>query len=97
MEVPENWTVIEFPNGLRKVYAGWRGGYASSDAWRLNSGIVNTEETDDYYDFSGASGSVYRCYKKAEGITGMYLNEILRNFLEKGQAKIINYGETNED
>jgi hypothetical protein len=97
MVIPENWAVIEFPNGLRKVYAGWRGGYTTGDEWRLNSGIVNTEETDDYYDFSGASGSVYRCYKKVEGITGMYLNGILEGFLKTTDAKIINYGKTNDN
>jgi hypothetical protein len=70
MEVPENWTVIEFPNGLRKVYAGWRGGYASSDAWRLNSGIVNTEET--YFGFISHKSRIYEISKKHYNYTCVY-------------------------
>jgi hypothetical protein len=97
MYIPEQWSVIEFSDGMRKVFGGWRGGYITGDNWQLNSGIVNTEETPEYYDFHGASGSVYRCSKNAQGINSPWLASVLGNIMERGNAKIINYGETNED
>jgi hypothetical protein len=53
----------------------------------MNSGIVNVESTDDYYDFHGQSGSVYRCYKKSYGTNG-YGGSVLQNFIDKADFKI---------
>jgi hypothetical protein len=53
----------------------------------MNSGIVNVESTDDYYDFHGQSGSVYRCYKKSYGTNG-YGGSVLQNFIDKADYKI---------
>jgi hypothetical protein len=94
MYTPEHWKVIEFEvDGklMRKVFATWRGGYTSSDNWQLNSGIIKTDTTEDYYDFHGTSGSVYRCYKHNEGITGMWLHAIFTEICNKLNAKEINY------
>jgi hypothetical protein len=94
MNIPNNWEVIEYEykgTTTRKVFATWRGGFASSDNWQLNSGIVSTDETDDYYDFNGASGSVYRCYKNREGIRGMWLMDVLNGIVNKLNAKPICY------
>lgn len=96
MYEPENWTVIELPTGLRKVFATWRGSYATSDSWQLNSGIVGTDETDAYYDFHGASGSVYRCHKHLEGIRGLWLNSVLADIIERTDAKIVPYNSSEQ-
>ena len=74
MYTPDAWVVVSINhNGeaIRKVLAGWYGGYARGDSWKLNSGIEKTVETDEYYDFHGYSGSVYRCYKNCERMTGL--------------------------
>lgn len=42
----------------------------------MNSGITETVETDEYFDFHGYSGSVYRCYKHNYGMN-MYMSSIL--------------------
>lgn len=64
--LPDNWVVIKF-NGddpHYRVLAGWSGGYLNGDAWRMNSGITNVEETDNFFYFFGSSGSCYKCHKK---------------------------------
>lgn len=70
MNTPDNWIIIEISppdeETFYKILAGWSGGYLDGDRWRMNSGIDRVEEGDDYYDFIGASGSVYRCGKKSE-------------------------------
>lgn len=95
---PECWKVIEFstPAGerIRKVFGGWRGGFADGDRWKLNSGITETIETVDYYDFIGYSGSSYRCYKTCEGLSGHYLNGVFDSLvkqLENYKVEIIDY------
>ena len=77
---PDNWVVIKFTQQVKsgntgygrtekvfyKVLAGWSGGYLGSDSWRLNSGIVDVEETIDSFIFIGHSGSRYICNKTQE-------------------------------
>ena len=77
---PDNWVVIKFTQQMKsgntgygrtekvfyKVLGGWSGGYLGSDNWRLNSGIVDVEETTDSFIFIGHSGSRYICNKTQE-------------------------------
>ena len=77
---PDNWVVIKFTQQVKsgntgygrtervfyKVLGGWSGGYLDGDSWRLNSGIVDVEETTDSYIFIGGSGSRYICNKTQE-------------------------------
>jgi hypothetical protein len=69
---PDNWVVIKIKteeNGIiYKILAGWSGGYAQSDSWQLNSGIVKVEEDDRSYSFYGSSGSCYVCGKESYGL-----------------------------
>tara|TARA_R110001632_G_scaffold76592_2_gene173754 strand:+ start:1081 stop:1449 length:369 start_codon:yes stop_codon:yes gene_type:complete len=74
---PDNWVVIKFTQQVKsgntgygrtekvfyKVLGGWSGGYLDGDSWRLNSGIVDVEETTDSFIFIGGSGSRYICDK----------------------------------
>ncbi len=64
---PNSWVIIKI-SGVEdkpcyKVLAGWSGGYLDGDSWQLNSGIVKVEFDEEYYSFTGSSGSVYKCYK----------------------------------
>ena len=77
---PDNWVVIKFTQQMKsgntgygrtekvfyKVLGGWSGGYLGSDNWRLNSGIVDVEETTDSFIFIGGSGRRYICDKTQE-------------------------------
>ena len=74
---PDNWVVIKFTQQMRsgntgygrtekvfyKVLGGWTGSYLHGDSWRVNSGIVDVEETTDSFIFIGGSGSRYICDK----------------------------------
>jgi hypothetical protein len=67
------------------VFAGWYGGYLDGDSWKLSSGITETKEFDDRYEFDNISGSLYICYKKNYGMSG-YQTSILSS-LEKQIAE----------
>ena len=69
---PEEWVLVQIAEDSVKVFGSWRGGYVSGDNWRMNSGIENVKEEDDYYLFEGYSGSVYVCWKKNYGIRSPY-------------------------
>jgi len=64
---PDNWVVIKLKGDDThyRVLAGWAGGYATGDSWRMNSGITKVTEDDSSYHFSGSSGSIYSCGKQS--------------------------------
>lgn len=71
---PDRWIVIEIESTtdlVRKVLAGWSGGYLDADHWRISSGITKVVECDDYYLVHNESGSVYTCFKNSEGVTNL--------------------------
>lgn len=79
---PDCWVVIRLrtqSTAIDKVLAGWYGGYANGDSWKLSSGIEHTEEFDDRYEFTNASGSLYVCYKQRERMSG-YTSGVYSNF-----------------
>lgn len=89
MNKPDNWVILKIKEDTKlgyfyKVLAGWSGGYLDSDEWRLNSGIAAVvDEEEGYYDFVGDSGSVYRCHKGSErlsGATGMIYEQLKKKF-----------------
>lgn len=60
---PDVWVVLEFATPtetFHKVLAGWYGGFAGSNSWKLNSGITEVRRDGDWMEFRGHSGSVYR-------------------------------------
>ena len=86
---PEAWVIVKITNEkeekpLYKVFGSWRGGFATSDEWRFNSGISKVEEDDKSYTFYGYSGSAYYCYKNSEGSSmGSYNSGVLEHLLKK--------------
>jgi hypothetical protein len=72
---PDVWKVIRITTpeyGVTdKVLAGWYGGFAGANSWKLNSGITATREFDDRYEFVGYSGSTYVCYKAVERFSSL--------------------------
>jgi len=67
---PDNWVIVKFEGKTPhyKVLAGWSGGYLSGSSWRMNSGIVEVQEDEDYWIFIGDSGSKYACHKDGYGL-----------------------------
>ena len=87
---PDRWVVLEFEfldvtSGeteiVQKVFAGWYGGYAGSDSWKLNSGITEIWIDGDRYEFAGSSGSVYQCHKNGYGMSS-YMTTIYSRWLK---------------
>ena len=87
--IPEEWCLVRIKNDqyigtenvdLVKVFGSWRGGYATGDSWKMNSGIEHTSEEGDYYFFKGYSGSVYKCHKKRYGINSPHNSSVLMSF-----------------
>ena len=81
---PDKWLVIKI-NGEQphyRIFGSWYGGYLGSDSWRMNSGITKVSEDGDYYLFDGSSGSIYKCHKKAHGISG-YGSDVLNGYIKK--------------
>jgi hypothetical protein len=88
---PDRWIILEINHNqekIRKVFAGWYGGYLGSDSWQMNSGIVSETEFDDRWEFVGYSGSTYICYKKSYGLSA-YMDAILAHILEKSPENAI--------
>jgi hypothetical protein len=86
---PDRWQVLKCNyNGdiIDKVFAGWVGGYLDGNSWKLSSGITETKEFDDRYEFLNYSGSIYICYKDQEGMTG-YQYGVYLNFQEQLKDK----------
>jgi hypothetical protein len=85
---PDSWVMLKITHDagfIYKILAGWRGGYLDGDYWKLNSGVVRVEETDNHYLFHGSSGSVYRCNKdryRLSGLTSGIFNSFQRKVKE---------------
>lgn len=85
---PDSWVIIKIENGddmHYKVLAGWYGGYAGSDEWRLNSGITSYEISDTMVAFRGYSDSVYYVKQRSEGMTSL-MSSIYNDMHKKAAA-----------
>lgn len=82
---PDRWVVIKITRAediMYRVFACWHGGYLGGDSWKLNSGITSVVRENDFYIFSGASGSTYTCHREQYG-TNMYGHGVLSNIQEQ--------------
>lgn len=80
---PDKWVLIKVGDeNLYKVFACWYGGYAGSDSWQLNSGVVSVTQEGYVYSFKGSSGSVYECHADTYG-TNFYGSSVLNNMIKK--------------
>jgi hypothetical protein len=83
---PDKWVVLEMKadslESSRKVFAGWYGGFAGADRWKLSSGIIGEKDFDQYIEFENVSGSIYRCNKDTYGMS-VYMNDIFTSWLER--------------
>lgn len=91
---PDRWVIVELIKDdmvVRKVLAGWSGGYLDADHWRMSSGITKVVEHDKHYDVHNESGSLYTCFKSAVGVTnlsGSILNNLSNQADERGDVSI---------
>lgn len=88
--IPDRWVVLQINQGdktVNKVFAGWHGGYGGGDSWQLNSGIVDTKQCSDRFEFTGKSGSLYICYKACYGMTD-YMEGVLNRWRRDSNTTI---------
>ena len=91
---PDVWVVLEFTTPaetFRKVFAGWYGGFAGSNSWKLNSGITTTRKVDEWFEFDGYSGSTYRCHPNNYHMSGLMQGVYtawMKQADERGDVKI---------
>jgi hypothetical protein len=84
INTPDRWQVVLLrgkDTSIKKVFAGWYGGYANGDSWKLSSGIIGTKEFEDRYEFLNHSGSLYICYKQNQGMSS-YMGSIMNGWVE---------------
>jgi len=71
---PDKWVIVNTMKDVYKVLGGWSGGYLDGDSWRMSSGLKSVEvdpDDDNYYLMHNHSGSIYKCHKQGEGVTGL--------------------------
>ena len=81
---PDRWSALKFTYNDKvtyKILGSWYGGYLGSDSWKLNSGVTSVKVDGDVLLFGGSSGSVYRCYKNAYGMSG-FASSVYAGFCE---------------
>jgi hypothetical protein len=86
-ETPDRWVILKITDGTDvryKVFGTWGGSYLYGQSWQMNSGIKSVAEKDDYFYFTGHSGSVYRCYKDSYGYFS-YGMSVLSNIIENSK------------
>ena len=79
---PDAWVLVDLTHKgetVRKIFAGWLGGYASGDSWKLSSEVNCVNDMGDHYEFHQVSGSVYKCYKTCNYMSG-YMMRILSSW-----------------
>lgn len=87
---PHVWEIIRITpidkEPFYKVLAGWYGGYAGSDSWKISSGIEAVIDHGDHYELPQSSGSTYFCGKNNRRLS-MQTASILANY-QRQLAKI---------
>jgi hypothetical protein len=82
---PDKWVVVKFLRPDRtvnyRVFACWYGSFAGADSWKINSGITGVTNENNYFVFSGASGSTYICLRENYG-THQHGQGILQNIMK---------------
>ena len=84
---PDRWMIVRITaegKSHYRVFASWKGGFAESDSWKLNSGITKVELIDNSYHFYGESGSTYVCHKEGYGAFS-YQRGVLNKLIESSE------------
>jgi hypothetical protein len=84
--VPDCWVLVRLESEefgvVNKILASFYGGYPQGNSWKLSSGIISVEHSDDVYTISLTSGSTYICYENSERLAGMAEN-VYNDFLRQ--------------
>ena len=74
--VPDTWVIVKITHKeeapIYKILAGWYGGFAGSNSWKLSSGITSVEVDPDFPEqthYHQSSGSTYVCHAGTYGFS----------------------------
>lgn len=87
MTSPDVWVVVELSglkveNRYHRILAGWYGGFANGDSWKMSSGITRIVDKDTYWEIHNTSGSIYNCHKDIERFSG-YTQNVYNSYQEE--------------
>ena len=92
---PGTWVILlfDYPDygKVHKVFAGWYGGCAQGDSWKLSSGIKTFVNEGKFYSSLQESGSTYNLYKQSEKLSGYQhgLLNVWREQLDEVQGSVL--------
>ena len=87
---PDKWVILkiaaEGEETTYKILAGWYGGFAGSNSWKLSSGITTIEHDPEFNQthYHQSSGSTYICSKGTYGFSSITQNKFL-NWVKQGE------------
>lgn len=86
---PERWILVKIESERavhHRFLAGWYGGFASGDSWKLSSGLLEDEITMDGEVFvcPQSSGSCYIVHPSSIGMSS-YMHGVAQSFLKEAQ------------
>lgn len=89
---PDVWVIVELSGSkveslYHRVLAGWYGGFAGSDSWKMSSGITRIVDKDTHWEIHNTSGSIYNCYKTVERFSG-YTQNVYRSYCDENTEEV---------
>lgn len=88
---PDRWVLVRIESEQYGVYyrflAGWYGGFARGDSWKLSSGILEdqiTVDADECFVCPQFSNSCYIVHPSAIGMSS-YMHGVARSFEEDAE------------
>lgn len=83
---PDRWVITKITTEkygvVYKLLAGWYGGFAGSDSWRMNSGIESIKRLNaSEYEVLGYSGTTYVVNSNTNGLSSL-MHSVYNSFVE---------------
>lgn len=93
---PDVWIIAELSGSkvesrYHRILAGWYGGFAGSDSWKMSSGITRIVDKDTHWEIHNTSGSIYNCHKEVERFSGYTQNVYQSYYGENTDEVSINH------
>ena len=89
---PDVWVIVELSgtkveSRYHRVLAGWYGGIAGSNSWKMSSGITRIVDKDTYWEIHNSSGSIYNCHKDIERFSG-YTQNVYQSYYDENTDEV---------
>lgn len=75
--LPDGWSLIKLSDTDYRVFSTFRGGYVTSDSWRVNAGVTYVGLIEIGWVVSGDSGTTYYLDSEAYNRHSAYTYNVL--------------------